>query len=235
MSRKRKHAEKQQRLDNRLAEEKRLKALVADAEKIEDPAEKIVKLEDILKDVTGVINKEEKQIRYQGSEAGANTIMGGGGSAVAMLLGGFATVIIAPPAAPVGLGMMASSISAVIASIPVALRREKAVKKNLAAEAEDHLQTMKDLQQSVTGAKDTLITYIKAHKDEIVHSQFYEQASKLPDLSEAFEGVAAQQFAKYKEAAEAAREIADMAKPKEPEKMRSRPIPSPLTMSRRPS
>jgi len=225
----RKQAEKQQRIETRLAKEQRIAASIAEAEKIAEPGEKLMKLEDILRDIQNVISVENGTINNKAIKAGGKTAFGSLGAGVALMAGGIATAVIFPPAAGVGLGIYIASIPAMGASLPAGIGREKAVKKKFAAEAKDHLQNLDELKQSVTDKRDSLIVYIKEHKDEIVRSPFYEKVSELPGLSEEFAGVAAQEIAKYKEAAETAKDLVEATRPRPPRRQPSATvIKSPL-------
>jgi hypothetical protein len=201
-----KEAEKQQRLETRLTNEQRIETAIAEAEKISEPGEKLMKVEEILGDIRGVINSEEQLIRRKGYAAGEHALAGGALSAVGMMVGGLATVIIAPPAAPVGLGMALTALPTLIAGLPATSLREKAVKKKFNAEAKDHQQTMMDFKQLAADMRKELVAYITDHKSEMLSSPFYEQVSKLPDLAKEFEGVAAQELAKYKQMEASAKE-----------------------------
>jgi len=227
MSRKRKQAELQQRLDNRLAEEQRIAAAIAEAEKIAEPGEKLMKLEELMGDINDVVNKEKSTITYKGVSARENVALGGVGSCFAIFAGGVAAATIAPP---VGAGMMLAALSTLAASIPVSDKRENIVKKKFEAEAKDHFHKIEDLKQAVLDLKETTIAFIKDHKLESLESPYYSQFSKLPELSEEFDGAAMVEA--YKKEAEAKTTAVEPAKPREPWKPSATVVRSPLRSRR---
>jgi len=228
-SKKRKEAQKKYRANNRLAEETRIATAITHTGEISEPGEKVMKLQEILEDINNIIHIEKVEINVMAGNAEANVMASGVISGAALVVGAIPAVLVAPP---VGLGMFIAGVPAMFGGIPFGLKRGKTAKKKFAAEAQDHLQKMEDLKQSVISMRNAVA---KNHKEEIVHSRFYEQVSNLPDLAKEFEGVAAQQINKYKEQARAAREAAEYGVKPEDNKpgRRTKPIASPLNRPRR--
>ena len=204
---KRKAAAKQKLINTRLTEEKRIRALMAEATEMTDPAEKLLKLEEIRNDIYGTINTENSRISKKVTKAGDKIILSGAGTSIGLIVGSLPVSLVA---LPVGLGMLGAGAPGLLGTFVATSKREEVVTKKLKKEVDDYLQEIEGLGQSVDQAKNELI---ENRKDEIIHSPFFEQVLETPSLSKLFIKAAAQRLSQYKEEAEAAKKAAEAETP----------------------
>ena len=204
---KKRKAAKQKLANDRLSEETRIKSLIAEAAEMTDPAEKLLKLEEIRNDAYAILNAENSKISKKATKAGDKVILSGGGTSIGLIVGAVPVSLLA---LPVGLGMLGAGAPALLGTLVATATREEAVTKKLKKEADGHLQAIEALAQSVDKTKNELI---ENRKDDIIHSPFFEQVLETPSLSKLFIKAAAQKLSQYKEKEEAVQKATDAAKP----------------------
>ncbi len=209
-NRKKKAADKKQaRLEARTQKEKEFEGEIAAAAKLDDPAQKVLKLAEIEKDMAEHLSAVHSAITVS---ADNRALLDAATSGIGLI---FTGALVAALGAPhVGIGIVLAAFPVQIGGMMATIMGSNRLSKALQAEAKDHLEKMDGLKKQTAQMKETLINEQTA---EIAQSPFYERMLALPGLSEKF-AAAAEKLAEKLEGDDAAVEdTAEQEKPPAPE------------------
>ncbi len=183
---KRNEAEKKKREADRAAEESAVEAMIATADSIDEPAEKIIALRRVRAELGNMIWQQhadiEKTAHEKGLRAGmaAMAPMAAGGAAAMALITG-----------PLGVLGLVTMYGGLIAGAGVEKKRAKGVRANLEKDAAGHIQYLGDRIGTVTAMMETTVA---EHVQEIAKSPRNAEVMQDITLAKVFAEAAAKQL-----------------------------------------
>ena len=171
---------------SRLQFEKKYDDLLNDAEKITDPAVKVIALWNIQKSIRDLIKTENAAIDKEASKKGKRGYHAGDALAGAGLITG---LVVGGPIAWVGAGVV---VAGTVGGSVLYSKSRKNAKKKLSEESAAHFKHLNDqITLASVMANRTIVTNVKG----ISHSPFYGQMLSLPGVSARFAAAAAKHIA----------------------------------------
>ncbi len=169
---------KQARIEARAQKEEEFASAIAAVARLDDPAQKVLKLADIEKDMEEHLAAVHSAINVSPDN---RALLDSAQSGIGMI---FAGAIVAALGAPhVGIGIVIAAFPVQIGSMMATILGSNRMSKMLQAEAKGHLEKMDGLTKQAAQMKETLVN---ERAEDIVQSPFFEQVRALPGLSEAF-------------------------------------------------
>jgi len=186
---KRKQA-KQQRIqaldDSRLQARQRIDRAIEEAGRIKDPAEKLLKLDRLGREIGMQMNREYEVINKKAGKAGAKVGLGGVGVSIAAAAGATVATV-----ATGGIGMLVI-IPFLAGSVIASDKRENVVTEKLKEKMAGHLEIQK---QQLARISEMMDAVIDSNAKEIITSPLYGDVLALPGLTKKFAYAAAKHIA----------------------------------------
>ena len=183
---KRKQKQAQERSGRRAEMEKAFHAAIHKAGLMEDPAEKIIRLQEIDRLITNYLRQETREVANKAVNADLKAF----GSGTAASLGTVYSALLFT--GPLGWTVLGAGTALFGGTMVGSRMYSKSVEKKMTQEAADHVQKMKLLQAVIDVVTDVTI---ENNLKEISKSPLSEKVHALPRLTKKFAAAAAKHFA----------------------------------------
>jgi len=205
---KRRVAKEKARNEARIRFETQLEASLAGTDEIQNPAERLLKLEEIRQSANNQLNRENVSVSNKSDAIGIPVVFGGflGGGAVGFGAVALLALAIAPVSGPLLAVAVTGSLlllaGGIVGGLVLSSKSAKSIENKLYAKVSGHLQKIKRLS---THTSETMDTVLKENIKEISVSPLSEKVRAIPGIADKFTAAAANQFVADKAAAEAAK------------------------------
>lgn len=191
-NKRKKEREQQKIMDIRALQNKRIESAIEDAGKIDDPAQRLLRLEEIRQIAIDEIRREKTMIEEKADLSTRRGIMGGSGLAG---VGG----AVAATVTTGGIGAFVA-VPLLIGGLIVGIKHGDNVEAKAWAEAKDYLEAMQSQHQRIT---DLMAKVVQGNVEKISKSPSYEQVLALPGLVASFAEAAQKHIVTSEKAAKA--------------------------------
>ena len=183
---KRRQKQAREHSDRRVEKEKAFHAAIVKAGLMEDPAEKIIRLQELDRLITNYLGQEAHRIADKAYTANRKAFGSGASASVYTVMGGMFFT------GPLGWTVMGAGAVLFGGTLVGSTRYSESVKNKLTQEASGHVAQMKLLRNVIDVMTDVTI---ENNPKEIAKSPLREEVYALPSLTKKFAVVAAKHFA----------------------------------------
>jgi hypothetical protein len=186
-------------VDDRIKIEKNFDAAIMKATQLEDPAEKVIALTEIDKNIDAAIESEKASIAEGVKKAADNSE----GAGFATMLTGYSGVVVytavvgAAIAAPVILIAIPVTLAGLVGNKLIAFKHADTVEKKLQAASATHIENLRGQKELVSTMADVVV---ENNVEAICKSPKHDQILALPGISDKFAAAAVKRVASIEEA-----------------------------------